>query len=66
MTKVDGMRFGKRDRKNRIKVLIPQNTKLNINGAECTVKSSTTVFVETHDDANKILGVNLEKAEEGS
>lgn len=66
MTKINGIRFGKRDKKNRIKVLIPGGSKLQINGAECTIKSSTTVFVETHEDANKILGVDLEKTEEVS
>ena len=63
MSKIDGVRFGKRDKKDRIRVLIPQNTKLNINGADCTIKSSTTVFVDSHEDANKILGVKSEKSE---
>lgn len=66
MNEINGMRFGKRDRKNRIKVIIPGGTKLQINGAEITLKSSAVAFVDSHNDANKVLGVNLEEGVDNS
>lgn len=64
MSEVKGVRFGRRDKQDRIRVIIPKNTELNINGAKSVFKTSATVFVESHEDANKILGVVEEKSEE--
>lgn len=57
MTQINGVRFGKRDRKNRIKVIIPGGSRLTINGAEVTLKTSAIAFVDSHEDANKVLSI---------
>lgn len=58
MSEVKGMRFGKLDKQGRIRVIVPKNTELEINGAKAILKTSATIFVESHEDANKILGVS--------
>lgn len=63
MAQINGMRFGRRDKKDRIKVIIPGGTKLAINGVEITLKTSAQAFVDSHEDANKVLGVAEEKSE---
>lgn len=65
MSEIKGMRFGKRDKQGRLKVIIPKNSEIEINGAKATLRSTATVFVVSHEDANKILGVEEEKSEEG-
>lgn len=65
MSKINGVRFGKRDKKGKIKVILPRNSEININGAKATLQTSASVFVDSHEEANKILGVE-EKDQEGT
>lgn len=66
MSKIDGVRFGRRDKQDRIRVIIAKNTQLNINGVDVTFKDSAVVFVDSHEDASKLLGVEEEKTLDNS
>jgi len=65
MSEINGVRFGKRDRQGKIRVILPKNAEININGVTAVLKSSATVIVESHEDANNLLGSGSEKSEEG-
>ena len=64
MSEIKGVRFGRRDKQGKLKVIIPKNSEIEINGAKAILRSTATVFVENHEDANKILGVTEEKTED--
>lgn len=61
MSKIEGVRFGRRDKQGKIRVIIAKNTELNINGVKTILKDSAVVFVDSHEDASKLLGSNEEK-----
>jgi len=56
-----GYRLGKRDKKNRIRVLIEKNNDFYLEGVKVHLKDDLIVYVDSHEDANKILGVDKSK-----
>lgn len=66
MTKIDGVRFGKRDKKNQIKAILPKGTEIEINGVRVELNAATAVIAKSHEDVSKMLATQevAEVAEE--